>query len=55
VTDNGHGMAEAGGLIVLLNSVGAPVETWSGHGINGPWDRTSFQLPASPSCSSPTS
>jgi hypothetical protein len=28
-----------------LNSVGAPVETWSGPDINGPWDLAAVQLP----------
>jgi sugar lactone lactonase YvrE len=28
----------------VLNSDGTPVETWSGDGINGPWDMTSLQL-----------
>jgi hypothetical protein len=44
VTDAGKGTAEAGCLIVL-NSVGAPVETWSGSNINGPWDMTAVQVP----------
>ena len=39
----GTGTPEAGCLIVL-NSAGVPVETWAGHGINGPWDMTSAQL-----------
>ena len=43
VTDAGSGTPEAGCLIVL-NSVGAPVETWSGPNINGPWDMTAVQL-----------
>jgi hypothetical protein len=43
VTDQGSGTPEAGCLIVL-NSVGVPVETWAGHGINGPWDMTAAQL-----------
>jgi hypothetical protein len=43
VTDQGTGTPEAGCLIVL-NSAGIPVETWAGHGINGPWDMTSVQL-----------
>ena len=43
VTDAGMGTPEAGCLIVL-NSVGSPVETWSGPTINGPWDLTSVQL-----------
>jgi hypothetical protein len=43
VTDAGAGTPEAGCLIVL-NSVGAPVETWSGPDINGPWDLTAVQV-----------
>jgi hypothetical protein len=43
VTEQGSGTPEAGCLIVL-NSVGVPVETWAGHGINGPWDMTAAQL-----------
>jgi NHL repeat len=43
VTKEGSGTPEAGCLIVL-NSDGMPVETWSGNGINGPWDMTSLQL-----------
>jgi hypothetical protein len=44
VTDAGSGTPEAGCLIVL-NSVGDPIETWSGQGINGPWDLTAVQFP----------
>ncbi len=43
VTDQGNGTPEEGCLIVL-NSNGVPVETWAGHGINGPWDMTARQL-----------
>jgi hypothetical protein len=43
VTDAGMGTPEAGCLIVL-NSVGSPIETWSGPSINGPWDMTPVQL-----------
>ncbi len=43
VTEQGSGTPEAGCLIVL-NSTGVPVETWAGHGINGPWDMTAQQL-----------
>jgi hypothetical protein len=43
VTKDGSGTPKAGCLIVL-NSDGTPVETWSGNGINGPWDMTSLQL-----------
>jgi hypothetical protein len=38
-TDGTSATAQAGCLIVL-NSSGRPVETWSGSGINGPWDLT---------------
>ena len=34
VTEQGSGTPEPGCLIVL-NSLGVPVETWAGHGING--------------------
>ena len=43
VTNEGTGTPEAGCLIVL-NSQGVPVETWAGHGINGPWDMTVAQF-----------
>jgi hypothetical protein len=43
VTDAGSGTPEAGCLIVL-DSNGTPVETWSGGGINGPWDLASVQV-----------
>jgi hypothetical protein len=42
VTDNGNGTPEAGCLIVL-DSFGRAIETWSGNGINGPWDLASAQ------------
>jgi hypothetical protein len=38
-TDGTSATATAGSLIVL-NSAGVPVETWSGGDINGPWDLT---------------
>jgi hypothetical protein len=44
VTDKGNGTPEAGCLIVI-NSFGQPVETWSGPLINGPWDMTALQGP----------
>jgi hypothetical protein len=40
-SDGTSATAEAGCLIVL-NRFGKPVETFSGHGINGPWDMTSI-------------
>jgi len=44
VTMGGTGTPEAGCLIVL-DSHGTPVETFSGGDINGPWDMTAFQVP----------
>jgi hypothetical protein len=44
VTDAGKGTPKAGCLIVL-NSNGMPVETWSGTLINGPWDLAAVQIP----------
>ncbi len=41
-SDGKPGTAEAGCLIVL-NSMGTPVETITGNDINGPWDMTVFQ------------
>jgi hypothetical protein len=32
------------GCLIVLNSVGTPVETWSGGNINGPWDLTAVSL-----------
>ncbi len=43
VTSSGMGNLEPGCLIVL-NSNGVPVETWSGGDINGPWDMTVQQV-----------
>jgi hypothetical protein len=43
VTMNGSGTPQTGCLIVL-NSDGMPVETFSGNGINGPWDMTSVEM-----------
>ncbi|HEV3264761.1 MAG TPA: hypothetical protein VG014_04500 [Acidimicrobiales bacterium] len=40
-SDGTSATAKAGSLIVL-NSQGTPVETWSGGNINGPWDLTSI-------------
>lgn len=44
MTNAGAGTPEAGCLIVL-NSEGTPVETWTGRNINGPWDMTALQFP----------
>jgi hypothetical protein len=43
VTNAGKGTPEAG-CIIVLDSNGTPVETWSGGGINGPWDLASVQV-----------
>ena len=53
-TDGMSDTAETGCLIVL-NSHGTPVETWSGGGINGPWDLTAVSGLVEPRSSSPTS
>ena len=42
-TDGTAATAQAGCLIVL-NSSGTPVATFSGHGINGPWDMTALDF-----------
>ena len=42
-TDGTAATAQAGCLIVL-DSRGHPVETFTGHGINGPWDMTALDL-----------
>ena len=44
MTNAGAGTPEAGCLIVL-NSEGTPVETWTGRNINGPWDMTALAFP----------
>jgi hypothetical protein len=41
-TPSANGMAATAkaGCLIVLNRYGTPVETFSGHGINGPWDST---------------
>lgn len=39
-TTNGMSATARAGCLLVLNSNGKVVETWSGHGINGPWDMT---------------
>lgn len=39
-TSNGSSATMQAGCLIVLNSVGTPVETWSGGNINGPWDLT---------------
>ena len=42
-TANGKGATAKAGCLLVLNSDGKVVETWSGHGLNGPWDMTASQ------------
>ncbi len=37
---NGMAATAKAGCLIVLNRWGHPVETFSGHGINGPWDST---------------
>jgi hypothetical protein len=39
-TRNGRSATMKAGCLIVLNSAGMPVETWSGGDINGPWDLT---------------
>lgn len=39
-TSDGTAATAAAGCLIVLNSSGQPVETFSGNGINGPWDMT---------------
>jgi hypothetical protein len=41
-TSDGTSATAQAGCLIVLNSVGTPVETWSGGNINGPWDLTSI-------------
>jgi len=40
-TSDGTSATAQAGCLIVLNSVGKPVETWSGGNINGPWDLAS--------------
>ena len=40
-TSDGTSATAQAGCLIVLNSAGRPVETWSGGNINGPWDLTS--------------
>jgi hypothetical protein len=42
-TTNGKSATAKAGCLLVLNSAGKVVETWSGHGLNGPWDMTASQ------------
>lgn len=39
-TSDGTSATAQSGCLIVLNSAGTPVETWSGGNINGPWDLT---------------
>jgi hypothetical protein len=39
-TTNGMSATAKAGCLIIVNRWGQPVETLSGHGINGPWDMT---------------
>jgi hypothetical protein len=41
-TSDGTSATATAGSLVVLNSAGVPVETWTGQNINGPWDLTAF-------------
>jgi hypothetical protein len=43
-TVDGTAATSSAGCLIVLDSKGAPVETLSGDGINGPWDMTSLDL-----------
>jgi len=43
-TSDGMSDTAGAGCLIVLNSVGTPVETWSGGNINGPWDLTAVSL-----------
>jgi hypothetical protein len=42
-SSDGKGADAKAGCLLVLNSNGNVVETWSGHGINGPWDMTATE------------
>jgi hypothetical protein len=41
-TSDGTSATAQAGCLIVLNSAGMPVETWSGSNINGPWDLTAI-------------
>ncbi len=43
-TVGGNPATAKAGCLLVLNSAGRVVETFSGHGINGPWDMTAVSL-----------
>jgi hypothetical protein len=42
-SSTGKGADAKAGCLLVLDSNGKLVETWSGHGINGPWDMTATE------------
>ena len=42
-TTDGKAPSAQAGCLLVLDSEGKVVETWSGHGLNGPWDMTASQ------------
>lgn len=44
-TTDGTSATVQSGCLIVLNSMGHVVETFSGNGINGPWDMTSIDRP----------
>ena len=53
-TKDGMSASARAGCLLVLDSHGRVRETFSGHGINGPWDMTALDLGRRQSCSSPT-
>ena len=43
-TSDGTAMTAKAGCLIVLNSTGVPVATFSGNGINGPWDMTALDM-----------
>jgi hypothetical protein len=43
-TNKGNPASSKAGCLIVLNSNGKVVETFSGHGINGPWDMTAVNF-----------
>lgn len=43
-TSDGMADTAQAGCLIVLNRWGHPVETFAGHGINGPWDMTALDL-----------
>ena len=48
---NGNTVISGSGCLIVLDDQGKVQETFTGHGINGPWDMTPSTWAASPSCS----